>query len=164
MSAGGDADQAARSCVHSRLIDTPRERVFRAMADPQQLSRWWGPAGFSSSFELFEFCPGGRWCFVMHGPDGTNYRNESVFAEIIEPSRIVIEHLREWHHFFLEITLEARGHRTLVGWRQIFDTVEHRNQVAEFVMIANEQNLDRLAAVVGDSTDASLCDRPLDRS
>jgi uncharacterized protein YndB with AHSA1/START domain len=132
------------------MIDAPCQRVFGAFADPERLARWWGPAGFSSSFQQFEFWPGGRWLYTMHGPDGANYANESVFADITEPSCVVIEHLREFHHFVLEITLEAHGDQTRVGWRQIFDTVEHRNQVAEFVMVANEQNLDRLAAEVGD--------------
>jgi uncharacterized protein YndB with AHSA1/START domain len=42
------------------------------------LSRWWGPAGFTNTFEVCEFKKGGRWSFVMHGPDGRNYPNESV--------------------------------------------------------------------------------------
>ena len=45
-------------------------------------SRWWGPKDFTNTFEQFEFKPGGRWVFVMHGPNGTNYPNESDFREI----------------------------------------------------------------------------------
>lgn len=138
------------SCVHSRMLEALCQRVFGAFADSERLARWWGPAGFSSSFRQFEFRPGRRWLFSMQGPDGAHYVNESVLADIAEPSRIVIEHLRECHHFVLEITLEAHGDQTRVGRRQIFDTVEHRNQVAEFVMVANERVLDRLAAEVGD--------------
>jgi uncharacterized protein YndB with AHSA1/START domain len=132
------------------MLDAPCQRVFGAFADPERLARWWGPAGFSSSFQQFEFRPGRRWLLSMHGPDGAIYMNESVFAGIAEPSRIVIERLRECHHFVLETTLEAHGDQTRVGWRKIFDTVEHRDQVAEFVMVANERVLDRLAAEVGD--------------
>jgi len=51
---------ADREFVHSRLIDAPQERVFRAFADPVHLARWWGPNGFSSTFEVFEFRPDGR--------------------------------------------------------------------------------------------------------
>jgi uncharacterized protein YndB with AHSA1/START domain len=139
---------ADRECVHSRLIDAPRERVFRAFAEPHHLARWWGPNGFSSTFEVFEFQPGGIWRFVMHGPDGTNYPNESVFREIIVPERVVFEHLSEGHHFFMTITLAAHGDQTLVGWRQVFDTAAHKQRIAAFVEQANEQNLDRLAAEV----------------
>lgn len=138
-----------RECVHARLIDAPPEKVFRAIADPARLARWWGPAGFSSTFEFFEFRPGGHWRFVMHGPDGTDYPNENVFREIVAPEKVLIEHPAESHRFFLAITLTAQGDGTLVGWRQVFDTVEHRQRVASFVKVANEQNLDRLEAEVG---------------
>jgi uncharacterized protein YndB with AHSA1/START domain len=148
QSTAESAAAADRELVHSRLIDAPREKVFRALADPQHLARWWGPNGFSSTFEIFEFRPGGAWRFVMHGPDGTNYPNESVFSEITEPRRVVIEHLSAGHHFVLTVTLDAKGDRTLVGWRQVFDTAEHRDRIAPIVVAANEQNLDRLAAEV----------------
>jgi hypothetical protein len=46
------------------------------------------------------------------------------------------------------ITFEAQGSRTVVGWRQVFDTAAERERIAEFVIEANEQNLDRLAAEV----------------
>lgn len=89
----------ARACVHERLIDAPRERVFRALADPVHLARWWGPNGFSSTFEQFEFRPGGHWRLVMHGPDGTDYPNDNRFSEIVVPERVVIEHPSDMHHF-----------------------------------------------------------------
>ena len=144
----GSESTADREFVHSRLIDAPRERVFRAFAEPRHLARWWGPSGFSSTFEVFEFRPGGTWRFVMHGPDGTRYPNESVFREIVAPERVVFEHISETHHFFMTITFAAKGSQTLVGWRQVFDTAAHRQRIAAVVEKANEQNLDRLAAEV----------------
>lgn len=143
---------ANRECVHSRHIDAPPEQVFRAFADPARLARWWGPDGFSSTFTTFEFRPNGRWTFVMHGPDGTDYPNESVFREIGPEERIVIEHLGGVHHFVLTITLASRGRGTELGWRQVFDTAAHRAEIAPVVEKANEQNLDRLAAEVGRGT------------
>ena len=139
---------ADREFVHSRLIDAPQERVFRAFADPVHLARWWGPNGFSSTFEVFEFRRDGRWRFTMHGPDGTDYPNESVFREVVAPERVVFEHLSEGHHFVMTITFAARGNKTLVGWRQVFDTAAHRDRIAAFVVEANEQNLNRLAEEV----------------
>jgi len=139
------APLAERSFIHTRLIDAPRERVFAAIADPARLARWWGPKGFSSTFDVCEFRPGGAWRFTLHGPDGSDYPNESRFAEIDAPGRVVIEHL-SGHHFVLTITLAAQGAQTGVGWVQVFDTVEHREAIAHVVIEANEQNLDRLAA------------------
>jgi uncharacterized protein YndB with AHSA1/START domain len=107
-----------------------------------------GPHGFSSTFETFDFRPAGKWVFVLHGPDGTSYPNENVFAEIVPARRVVIEHISETHHFFLTIDLEPVEGGTRVGWRQVFDTAAHRNQIAPVVVDANEQNLDRLAVEV----------------
>jgi uncharacterized protein YndB with AHSA1/START domain len=138
---------ADRESFHQRVIDAPRERVFAALADPVRIARWWGPNGFSSTIETFELRPGGRWKFVMHGPDGTDYPNENVFLEVA-PERVVVEHLAATHHFVLTITLDAEGERTRVGWRQVFDDAAHLEHVRPVVAPANEQNLDRLAAEV----------------
>src|SRR5688500_3516125 len=89
---------ADRAFAHARWIDAPRERVFKAFSDPAHLARWWGPNGFTSTFHEFDLRPGGAWRFVMHGPDGANYPNESVFVEVVEPERIVFEHMSQ-HHF-----------------------------------------------------------------
>ena len=137
---------ADREFVHSRLVDAPPEAVFRAITDPARLARWWGPDGFSSTFEIFEPRPGGKWIFVMHGPDGADYPNESVFREVT-PGRIVFDHL-SGHHFEMTITLVAQAGGTLVGWRQLFDTAAEKERIAPFVSVANEQNLDRLEAEV----------------
>ena len=139
---------ADRECLHERFIEASPERVFAAFAAPERLARWWGPAGFSSSFETFEFRPGGRWQFVMHGPDGTDYQNQCIFREIVRAERIVVDHLGDFHHFLLTITLTPRDGGTQVRWRQVFDTAEHRDEIRPFVEPANEQNLDRLAAEV----------------
>ena len=142
--AGSIAD---REFVHSRLIDAPRERVFRAFRDPVHLARWWGPKGFTSTFHEFDLRPGGAWRFVMHGPDGANYPNESVFVELVAPEQVVFDHISS-HHFRMTITFAAQGTRTMVGWRQVFDTAAERQRIAKVVIEANEQNLDRLAAEV----------------
>lgn len=139
---------ADREFVHSRRIDAPRERVFRAFAEPEHLARWWGPKGFTSTFHTFELRPGGCWRFVMHGPDGTDHPNESVFREVVAPERVVFEHLSKGHHFLMTITFTAQGNQTLVGWRQVFDTAAHKERIAAVVSEANEQNLSRLAAEV----------------
>lgn len=134
-----------RAFIHSRLIDAPRERVFKAFSEPEHLARWWGPNGFTSTFQTFELRPGGHWRFVMHGPDGADYPNENVFIEVVAPERLVLDHLSEDHHFSITITFTPQGNKTLVGWRQVFDTAAHKERIAGVVAEANEQNLTRLA-------------------
>jgi uncharacterized protein YndB with AHSA1/START domain len=82
-----------REIVSTRLIDASRDLVFKAWTDPHHLVQWWGPKGFTNTFHEFEPRPGGRWRFVMHGPDGRDYQNESVFAEVVRPERIVFDHI-----------------------------------------------------------------------
>ena len=83
----------------------------------------------------------------MHGPDGNSYPNESRFTRIVQDQLFEVEHLNG-HHFLLTLELRPQGQGTNVMWRQTFDTEEHYKQMAEFVAVANEQNLERLAAEV----------------
>ncbi len=136
---------ADRELVTSRVIDAPRERVFEAFLDPERLARWWGPRGFRSTFELFEPWIGGRWRFVMHGPDGGEYPNESVFEELGWPEQITIRHV-SGPPFRLFATLVDAGSRTRLTWRQVFDTAELCERVRGLAVPANEENLDRLEA------------------
>ena len=104
------------------LSVNPRE-VFAAFEQPDRLAQWWGPNGFTNTFEQFEFRPGGRWVFVMHGPNGANYPNESVFREIQPDTKIVIEHVSQ-PRFTLTVTLTARGDKTHLAWVQEFESPE----------------------------------------
>ena len=131
----------------SREIPATAEEVFAAIGDPARLARWWGPAGFTNTFGVCEFKIGGRWSFVMHGPDGANYPNENRFAEIEAPGKVVIQHLSE-PKFSLAIGLTASGAGTLVTWAQTFESAEFARRVEAIVVPANEQNLDRLTAEV----------------
>lgn len=147
------ADEAAmepielRSDARSKTIAATPDEVFAAIADPDRIARWWGPAGFTNTIEEFEFVPGGRWRLTMHGPDGQDYPNESRFARIVPGQAVQIEHL-SGHHFLLSLDLSAAPEGTLVRWCQTFDTIEHYRQIAQFVAPANEQNLERLAQEV----------------
>lgn len=131
----------------SRDIAAPAEQVFAAIGTPERLARWWGPAGFRNTFTLCEIRTGGRWSFVMHGPDGSNYPNDSVFADVEAPNRVVVQHLSE-PKFRLTITLAPSAAGTLVSWSQAFENPEVARRVEHIVVPANEQNLDRLTAEV----------------
>jgi len=131
----------------SREIPATVEQVFAAISRPERLARWWGPAGFTNTFTVCEFKNGGRWSFVMHGPDGRSYPNESEFAEIESPRKVVVRHVSE-PKFCLTIVLAASGAGTLVSWAQAFENPEVAARVEAIVVPANEQNLDRLSAEV----------------
>jgi len=131
----------------SREIPTSIEKTFAAISDPERLARWWGPAGFTNTFNLCEFKTGGRWSFTMHGPDGKSYPNESLFAEIESPTKVVVQHLSE-PHFRLTISLAPSESGTVVSWSQAFEKPDVAKAVEHIVVPANEQSLDRLSAEV----------------
>lgn len=132
----------------SRQLATSPASVFDAIKRPARLAAWWGPAGFSNRFEVFEFQEGGKWVFTMIGPDGMQYPNEVIFSEIDESRKIVMRHTNP-PHFELTITLEANPSGTLLRWNQTFDDPSVAQAVRHIVEPANEQNLDRLSTELG---------------
>lgn len=132
----------------SRKIAAPPSSLFAAFADSSRLAVWWGPAGFTSTFHSYAFEPGGKWSFVMHGPDGKDYPNEIVVTAIEPPTRIVLHHVSH-PHFLLTVTLEPTADGgTLVGWNQEFEDPAVGRSMERIAVPANEQVLDRLSAEV----------------
>lgn len=129
-------------------MNAPRERVWRAWTEPEHLSQWWGPNGFTNTFHEFDLRPEGVWRFVMHGPDGTDYRNESFFREIVPPERLVFDHV-SGHRFQAIATFEAKGPgQTRVTYRMVHPTAEQCERIRAMVGSANEELFDRLEAVL----------------
>jgi uncharacterized protein YndB with AHSA1/START domain len=131
----------------SREIPATIDQVFAAFRDAERLARWWGPDGFTNTFDVCEFKDGGRWSFTMHGPNGKNYKNDSVFAEVDAPRKVVIEHQSQ-PKYRLTIALEPSAAGTVVSWSQAFESAEMASKIEAIVVPANEQNLDRLTAEV----------------
>jgi uncharacterized protein YndB with AHSA1/START domain len=128
------------------LSVTPRQ-IFAAFEQQDRLAQWWGPEGFTNTFEQFEFETGGRWVFVMHGPNGANYPNESIFREIQPDTTIVIEHVvKPWYR--LTVTLTGRGDHTHLAWVQEFESPEVAVRMRPLGETANEQVLDRLQSLL----------------
>jgi uncharacterized protein YndB with AHSA1/START domain len=136
---------AAREIVSTRVVGAAREVVFKAFTDPDHLVHWWGPKGFTNTFHEFDLRPGGTWRFVMHGPDGVNYQNKSVFVEIVKPERLVFEHV-SGPQFRMTIALAEQGGKSKITWRMLFESAAECGKVKKFAVEANEQNFDRLEA------------------
>ncbi|MFG6115731.1 SRPBCC family protein [Halobacillus sp. MO56] len=133
-----------REIVNSRIFHASREHIFKAFSNPDKLKKWWGPKGFSNTFFEFDMKPGGHWHYVMHGPEGIDYENKSVFLEVVESEKLALRHLEPDHEFLLTITLSELDGQTKLTWHMLFDTPDECNKVKSFVIKANEQNLDRL--------------------
>ncbi|MHA6481828.1 SRPBCC family protein [Paenibacillus sp. strain BS8-2] len=133
--------------AHARWYDFSQEEVYRAWSQPELLTKWFGPNGFTSTFSEFDFREGGFWRFTFHGPDGTDYANEHKFIEIQPGERIVFDHLGA-PEFRLTATFTEQGGRTRVTFRQQFKDENVFESVRSFCPDSNEQNLDRLQALL----------------
>jgi uncharacterized protein YndB with AHSA1/START domain len=124
---------ADREMVIARVIDAPRELVWKAWTDPYHVAQWWGPDGFTTTTHSMDVRPGGVWRFVMHGPDGTDYLNRIVYVEIEEPARLVYKHTGEVDHedirFETTVTFEEAAGETRVTLRSVFPSAEERDRV-----------------------------------
>lgn len=137
--------------VSTRVFAVPRDRLFEAFADPSQLARWWGPKGFTNTFEEFHFHPGGTWRFTMHSPEGADFHNVSEFAEVFRPRRIVFRHLRPVHDFLMTITFEDASGGTALTWRMAFESADEVKKIGTFISQANEENFDRLQEILSET-------------
>lgn len=144
------SDTSDREIVITRVLDAPRDLVFKAWTDPEHLINWWGPNGFTNTFHEIDIRPGGIWRFIMHGPDGTNYTNLILFTEIIKNERIAYEHSSgekdDPGKFDALITFEEQGAKTKLTMRSIFSTSAARNHVVKEyrVVEGGNQTLDKL--------------------
>jgi uncharacterized protein YndB with AHSA1/START domain len=132
----------------SRTFPHTPAAIYAAFESASVLASWWGPEGFTNTFDIFEFKPGGRWKFVMHSANGKDYENESVFASLEPASRIVIEHIAH-PHYTLTVSLNAVDSGTCLTWKQMFKDSKTAQGLRHIVEPANEQNLDRLAKALG---------------
>ncbi|MGO9108711.1 MAG: SRPBCC domain-containing protein [Thermoguttaceae bacterium] len=92
--------------------------------------------------KVCEFKNGGRWSLIMHAPNGDNYANENVFAEIEPPRKVVVQHASE-AKFRLTIMLASSSAGTVVSWSQTFESSEVASRLEHIVVPANEQNLEQ---------------------
>jgi uncharacterized protein YndB with AHSA1/START domain len=145
---------ADREILVSRLFDAPRELVFSAFVDPARISQWWGPHGFRTTTHAMDFRPGGTWKFVMHGPDGRDYKNKIVYEEIVRPEKLTYRHAGEEDtenvHFCSTILFQEEGSKTRVTMQMVFDTPAERDEVAEKygAIEGANQTLERLGSLV----------------
>ncbi len=129
----------------SRLIKAPRHLVWEVWTNPEHIKHWWGPNGFTNTIHKMEVKQGGVWEFIMHGPDGTDYKNKNVFSEVVEGEKLVYNHVTG-PLFEATITLVSQGDDTQVTMTSVFESEEQLKKVIE-VFKADEgmkQNIDRL--------------------
>lgn len=139
-----------REIITARILGYPVEQVFEAWANPDYLKNWWGPKGFTNTFNEHQFHVGGKWSFVMHGPDKGNYANECEFIAIEKPTLIA------WKRYskpLFNVVAEFEplsDDATKVVFRMVFETAEESDKLRPYVVDKNEENFDKLEVVLAE--------------
>jgi uncharacterized protein YndB with AHSA1/START domain len=140
-----------RELVFTRVFDAPRELVFQAWTDPKHVPQWWGPNGFTTTIHEMDVRPGGVWRFIMHGPDGVDYKNRIVYLEVAKPERLVYKHDPEEgsepvNHQVTVIFVEE-GDKTRLTMHMLFPSAAAREYVVKKhrAIEGANQTLERLA-------------------
>jgi uncharacterized protein YndB with AHSA1/START domain len=144
-----------REMAITRIFDAPRERVFQAWIDPYAIGQWWGPRGFTTTYSM-EARAGGVWQYTMHGPDGTDYRNEIRYEEVEIPERIIFitsggkeDDGTHTHRTIVEF--REKGAKTEVAMRMIFPSATERDHVVKVygALKGLGETIDRLGEYIG---------------
>jgi uncharacterized protein YndB with AHSA1/START domain len=72
----------------TRVLSAPREQVFAAWTEADQLTQWWGPVGFALTVLKLEVRPGGIFHYQMDA-SGFSMWGRFIYQEIEAPERLV---------------------------------------------------------------------------
>ncbi|HEV8282866.1 MAG TPA: SRPBCC domain-containing protein [Chitinophagaceae bacterium] len=135
----------SRELTISRLVNASRELVWEVWTNPEHIKHWWGPNGFTNTIFEMDVKPGGVWDLIMHGPDGTDYKNKSVYKEVIKPEKLVYDHVSA-PKFQFTVTFTEKGNKTLIAIQMLFETAEERENVIKIFKadVGLKQNIYKL--------------------
>ena len=146
------AEPGRQEIVLRRVLDAPRELVFKTMTDPSLIPNWWGPNGLTTVVEKMDVRPGGAWRFVQRDPDGNEFAFNGVYHQVLPPERLVYTFEFEGvpGHVLLEtVTFEELDGKTRLTDRSVFQTVEDRDAMVQSGMESGaKETMDRLAELL----------------
>lgn len=81
--------QTSKDLVISRVLDAPRDLVWKAFTDPAHMKHWWGPKGFIVIASKMDLRPGGSYHYGMKAPNGMAMWGLFRYREVTPPERLV---------------------------------------------------------------------------
>ena len=124
------ADTSDRELSITRTLNAPIELVWKVWTNPEHIKNWWGPEGFTNTIHIMDVKPGGVWEFIMHGPDGRDYKNKHIFREVVKHERIIMDHVTG-PKFTATITFKKEGEKTIMHWHSLFESAEALQKVVK---------------------------------
>ena len=117
----------------TRLIDVPREKLFRCWTEPALLVQWFTPPPWKTIHAETDVRAGGFSLIVMQGPDGTEMPNRGVYLEVVMNEKLVFTdaYTSAWvpsgkPFFTCVLTFENEGGKTRYTARALHWTAEDR--------------------------------------
>lgn len=123
-----------------RLYDAPVQAVWDAWTDPAQVAQWWGPRGFTITTHSKDLRVGGHWRYTMHGPDGTDWPNTTVYHEVEPLAKLVYDHGGSDDRpplFRVTVLFREVDGKTLMDMTMALESPEAAAQTRQFIKAAN---------------------------
>ena len=140
---------SAHDLVIMRIINAPRDRVFKAWTDPNYMMQWWGPHGYTTPFCEMDVRPGGTFRMHMRSPDGDIYPIKGFYREVVAPERLVYSD--DWDEDFrpssesnVTVTFTEQEGNTLLTIRPSFGSAEERDELKLKLIEGWAEGLERL--------------------
>lgn len=133
----------------TRVYEAPVKMVWDAWTDPEQVAKWWGPRGFTITTHSKDLKPGGTWVYTMHGPDGQDYPNKTLYYEVEKYKRLVYDHGANDNQpalFRVTVLFSEINGKTKMEMCMALATAEAAEEARKFIKKANGNSTwDRLA-------------------
>ncbi len=137
----------------TRVYDAPVKAVWKAWTDPVETAKWWGPRGFTITHLSKDLRPGGHWSYIMHGPDGVDYPNRTIYYEVEENAKLVYDHGGSEDKpplFRVTVTFSEAEGKTTMRMRMTFASVQVAIEMGKFIRQAGgNATWDRLDEYLG---------------
>jgi uncharacterized protein YndB with AHSA1/START domain len=143
-------EPSVRALELTETLPRPAEALWASLVEPTDLSRWWGPQGFTSS-AMIDARPGGRYRLTMQPPVGRPFHITGQFLEVDPPRRLSYtfryeEPLEDDRETVVVLTLTTVDDGTRVSLRQVPFVTEERRQLHRSGWT---ESFERLRSVVG---------------
>jgi uncharacterized protein YndB with AHSA1/START domain len=142
------AEPGKQEIVITRILDAPRDLVFKAYTDPNAIPQWWGPRNLTTVVDQMDVRPGGIWRFVHRDAEGNEYGFHGVYHDVVSPERIVSTFEFEGmpgHVLLSTMTFEEQDGKTKLTDASVFQSVEDRDGMLQSGMEGGaSESMDRL--------------------
>jgi uncharacterized protein YndB with AHSA1/START domain len=117
--------------IVTRIINAPRDVVFKAVTDPTLIPQWWGPRRFTTTVARMAVMSGGTWRFLQRDQSGKEYGFHGVYHDVVIPERLVYTMEYEGVPGYVSLNTDKFTERdgiTIMTSTTIFESVMERDQ------------------------------------